>query len=112
MDQYFYRAAAIVVGLLFAWGGRWMFLHPEKALKQIYSDLMSFSTVSNIFFKIFGTMLIVTGLWAAFIACVPSNLWDRYGLGMGVLLFVIVVICAFLLLRRSDSSVLEHNPKR
>ena len=112
MDRYFYRAAAIVFGLLFVWVGRWTFFQPEKALKKLYSDLTSPTRFSNILFHIFGTMWVVIGLWAASSACVPGNLWDRYGLGMWVALIVVVMACTFLLLRRNDSSRLAHNPKR
>jgi len=112
MNQYFYRAAAVVFGLLFVWVGRWMFFHPEKALKKLYSDLISPTKFTSTYFRIFGIVCIVGGLWAAYSACVPSNLWDRYGLRMWVALIVVVVTCTFLLLRRSDSSRLAHSPKR
>jgi hypothetical protein len=53
-----------------------MFFHPEKALKNIYSDPMSFSRFSNIFFKVFGTTLVVAGLWAAYTAVCA---WESMG---------------------------------
>ena len=112
MNQYFYRAAAVVFGLLFVVAGRWMFFHPEKALKKSYSDLISPTKFTSTYFRIFGIVCIVGGLWAACTACVPSNLWDRYGLVTGIVLIVVVVTCTFLLLRGSDSSWLAHSPKR
>ena len=112
MDQYFYRAAAVVFGLFFVWAGRWMFFNPEKALKKLYSDLISPTKFTSTYLRIFGVVCIVVGLWAACSTFVPSNLWDRYGLGTGIAFFIVVVACTFLLLRRNDSSRPAHNPKR
>jgi hypothetical protein len=111
MAQYLDRAAAIVFGLLIAWGGRWMFFHPERTLKKIYGDLMSPSRFSKVFFRIFATMWVVIGLSTACEACVSDRLWAKYAFQVMVSLAPVVAVCTFLLLRRGLFPRLTQNPK-
>lgn len=112
MGEFFIRAGGIVFGLVIVWLGRWMFFHPEKTLKKIYFDLMSPSKFSNAFFRVFAVMWVVMGLWVSGIQCIPQALWNRYTLGTGVLLGVLVVTCTFLFLRRNDSARITDNSSR
>lgn len=112
MSEFFIRAGGIVFGLVIVWVGRWMFFHPEKTLKKIYSHLMSPSRFSNAFFHAFAVMWVVMGLWVSGIQCIPQALWNRYALATGSVLGVLVVVCTFLLLRRNDSARLADNSNR
>lgn len=101
MEQYLDRAAAVLFGLLFAWGGRWIFFHPEKAVVKLSGDREPAGRFYKRYLQVIGAFFLYMGLGGACIAIVPEYFADRYGAWVTIFPLATSAALTFLLLRRN-----------
>lgn len=92
-------------GLLFAWGGRWIFLHPAKFAKIFTGDPEVMGKFTKPYVRVAGGFVLFFGLLVTCEAVVPEYLGERYGLWILVFPFAAAGFLTFRVLRHARLAV-------
>lgn len=105
MWTYFDHVAILGMGFLFVLIGRWVFLHPEKAITKFYRT----PWLPNMWAQIWGTMAVALGFFAASASCFSSRLLNLHARQVTLVSLLFAGVFTFLLLRRAGFRRSPHD---